>query len=488
MLAMPTAAISHAMNVPRSTSHAVATTASDQDGASSFGDMLTSIGRTSPGKSRSDMPTPNTDASSPAPSSDKTAVCSRSEAPKPPIGVASDATPPAQPACTQSGGSAQAAPVAHAKRPEDTTAVDALPDPSTPPTPPNVLALDALQIGLTPAAIDPHGSGLLRSGSPEAPMADAAAEPADADAAGITTVAASADAIIAETAPDTGCVGSAKPATIDTLAASSLRMPTEADGGLDLAKGSAPDRLSQSDAQAATSSLADHGATSGSDGGATGPDAVPAADSSAAAVVVLPAPPFGASLMPHAFAMTVENGAGASMAPDGPSTSGPASAPDVPAPSSFPAPVFSASIATADGANTSIRVSAGELGTIEVTLGKSDDGSASVTVAADRSDTLSVMAADHDQMQSVLAQAGVETTGRRIEYTLLPNSDGALPSGGGSDTGGGSYGQHGGSGANGGAAVARPGIIGATSSQNQAPPRSAATTVYMRRTTVDITA
>ena len=164
-----------------------------------------------------------------------------------------------------------------------------------------------------------------------------------------------------------------------------------------------------------------------------------------------------------------------------------------------PLTAFPPATAVTDDTGTAIRVTSGELGTVEVKLGTSDDGTASVTVAADRAETLNALAADRDQMQSVLAEAGIEPAGRRIEYTLLAadaasagmatGQNGGGDAGRSGDQGGG---QQDGSQQDGGTrdAHAEPSSpSGARNlSQDATQPRLASKTHYIRRTTVDITA
>ena len=148
--------------------------------------------------------------------------------------------------------------------------------------------------------------------------------------------------------------------------------------------------------------------------------------------------------------------------------------------------------AVTDDTGTAIRVTSGELGTVEVKLGTSDDGTASVTVAADRAETLNVLAADRDQMQSVLAEAGVEPAGRRIEYTLLAADPAPAGTAGQSGGDAGRSGDGGGGRQDGGGrdAHAEPSSPSGARhlSQDATQPRRASEIHYIRRTTVDITA
>ncbi len=505
MLAVPLPSVFHATNASRSPTHDTATFASEQGRTSSFGDVMASVVHASSGKTKSDPRTSSSDASSPARAADNTATPSSHDAPTPTPHDASDATqPPADAASSPGDTSTQAAPNAHAKRASNTDTADADPNQSTAPTSPDVLPLDGLAANLTAATlpsvvvsatstgatppVGPRGSGVLSRGAPIGSNGSAIDELAGATDA----IAASApvEAMTTIALPGSTQLAGSDPAASGTSTTPALKSPVGAGGANGATPGAEQARLSQADAQAVTTSLTDHGGRAGSDDAAiTCLSSAQAADPSATSAAAAPAAPAaGTPLMPHAFSVTLENAAAASAGLDGTSTSGATPTHDVLSSSSpLPTPLFSASVATADGAGTSIRVNAGELGTIEVTLGKSDDGSASVLVAADRSDTLSVMAADHDQMQSILAQAGVETTGRRIEYALLPDSGGGMASG---DWGGGGNGAGGGrgGGSNGDPTSDRFGTTGATSSQNQAQPRSASRTVYMRSTTVDITA
>ena len=73
----------------------------------------------------------------------------------------------------------------------------------------------------------------------------------------------------------------------------------------------------------------------------------------------------------------------------------------------------------------SIRLSLPNLGTVEVRVGKGDHGASTMTISADRPDTLRTMETDQAQLRAVLNQSGLENGDRIIDYELLATPRGA---------------------------------------------------------------
>lgn len=481
-----TATTAHAMSAP-------SLSASRQGGGPTFGDMLSALG----GKpAASAAPTTKaatadtTDDAASAADTPQTAATTgtapAATATPADAGAAATGASPTPTAPAPGGAPATAAPASRAKHPDTTGTASQTPDPAT------AVAASLLALDLPPTVAvpkQPQGSTSptsLIAAPAGAHAVGTATAPRDVGGNAMEAAGSVADAASAAATP-------APPGTDHSADSAAAALDPSLAPPAPLAAATAGDDKTgaiASASQATATATPEHAAAAVSavsaPAEASGPTAAaPPADPGIAGGTALPDIAPGGSFGVAPFTPAATTTTGGSPGPDTASAPGAGAASDAADPSQV-APATYAASATSDDSGTAIRVSAGDLGTIEVTLGKNDNGAASVTVAADRPETLAVMAADREQMQSVLAQAGIEPAGHRIEYTLLSgnDADAMASTWSGGDTGG--SGQE--SGARGGpASWGFSGTAGGLS-QDGTQPRSPSKTVYTRSTTVDITA
>lgn len=114
-----------------------------------------------------------------------------------------------------------------------------------------------------------------------------------------------------------------------------------------------------------------------------------------------------------------------------PATAGPA----VATPAAQLAPALIALHPNAAGQQSlMLRLTPAELGTVQVEVSHAHDGTASVTVTAERPETLQLLQHDHQQLSQALDQAGVSSEGRNLSFSLA--ADGAFSNGGGGQAAG----------------------------------------------------
>jgi hypothetical protein len=86
----------------------------------------------------------------------------------------------------------------------------------------------------------------------------------------------------------------------------------------------------------------------------------------------------------------------------------------------------------ADGSQSmSLQLQPAELGRVQITIDRNADGTSSVTVTAERADTLALLQGDQVQLQHSLDQAGVPAAGRSLVFHLADGAAStATPDGG----------------------------------------------------------
>jgi flagellar hook-length control protein FliK len=128
-------------------------------------------------------------------------------------------------------------------------------------------------------------------------------------------------------------------------------------------------------------------------------------------------------------------GAAAALAPSPPLRGAGASAtPSTPA----PAEQVAASIARLGNASSQtliVRLNPGELGHVQITIARPNDGPASVALVAERPETLLLLLRDQPHLNQALNQAGIPSEARTLTFDLAtPRTEGA-PAGGGQGSG-----------------------------------------------------
>ncbi len=105
----------------------------------------------------------------------------------------------------------------------------------------------------------------------------------------------------------------------------------------------------------------------------------------------------------------------------------------------------------ATGSTVTLRLDPSELGHVQIRVERLPDGTAAVHVAAERPDTLRLLAADQPQLHRALDSAGVPQEGRSLSLTLAtPGDGGGFGTGGAGDGGGANGGGAASGGGNGG--------------------------------------
>jgi flagellar hook-length control protein FliK len=101
-------------------------------------------------------------------------------------------------------------------------------------------------------------------------------------------------------------------------------------------------------------------------------------------------------------------------------------------------------VAPGTARDITIHLQPGTLGAVQVRIERGQDGAATITLQADKPDTLHALQLDAAHLHQALDRAGLPTAGRQMSFELAPQSTaGSVSGGGGGDQGGGQGGGQG---------------------------------------------